>query len=325
MTSNNALALAEKRAHREASKAAAAAATAFTQNAIGSGEEESNHTHPEKRARNEKPKNQSDPGKGTCIPILTTPQPPSGDATPSRITWATPDPEEDVALKSLSQQGQHVFTGASASDMKDFFGQVGTWCLRGAMMAEFFHNTIDEVVALPKIKKDLEAVTEKLKADEVKMTEALGKVKNLTDENLRLEDNNTKLTEEITNLKAALAAKKAEAIQVKAEWYEKEIRHVEDLWDESAECFFHTAFDQIKYLNPDVELQTKGMSTLRVVRNSKWYRGVGKYFMEEQPGDEEIAPPPIQPIPLKADADNEEKKGPTKSEMVDLGLGDNNA
>ncbi|KAJ1423970.1 PAS domain S-box protein [Sesbania bispinosa] len=176
--------------------------------------------------------------------------------------------------------------------------------------------------------------------DEVKMTEALGKVKNLTDENIRLEENNTKLTKETTQLKAALAAKKTEAIQVvlekqkiveeveaakedwkqKADWYEKEICRVEDLWDESSECFFHTAIDQIRYLNPGVELRMKGMSTLCVVRDDKWYHGVRKYFVEEKPRDKEITPPPIQPVPLQANVAREEQKGPIEAEMVDLGL-----
>ncbi|KAJ1426558.1 hypothetical protein SESBI_10302 [Sesbania bispinosa] len=198
----------------------------------------------------------------------------------SSITWTTPDPEEDAALKLLSRQGHWIFTGALASNMKDFLGQVGTWCLRGAMMAKFFHNTINEVAVLPAIKKDFEAVTQKLKAYEVKMTEAFGK----------------------------------------AEWFEAEIEQVEDLWEESAECFFHTAINHIKFLNPSVELRTKGMNTLCAVHDGKWYRGVVKYFVEEMPGDEEICPPSIKPIPLKEDVEREEKKGPTEAEMVDFGL-----
>ncbi|KAJ1383975.1 NTP pyrophosphohydrolase MazG, putative catalytic core [Sesbania bispinosa] len=130
-------------------------------------------------------------------------------------------------------------------------------------MAEFFHSTIDEVAALPQVKKDFEAVTKKLKDDEAKMVEALGKVKGLSDDNLKLTENNGKLLEEIEKLKLDLAAKKSETIQVvlekqkvvedfeaaKEDWklkeagYEKEIRRVEDLWDESVECFFHNAID----------------------------------------------------------------------------------
>ncbi|KAJ1376170.1 hypothetical protein SESBI_50228 [Sesbania bispinosa] len=160
------------------------------------------------------------------------------------------------------------------------------------------------------------AVAEKLKADEVRMTEAPGKVKTLTDENIHLEENNTKLAEEVAQLKAALATKKTEAIQVVLE-KQKVVQDVE--------CFFHTAIDQIKYLNPDVELRTKGMSTLCIVCDDKWYRDIGKYFVEEMSGDEEITPPPIKPIPLKEDVEREEKKGPTESEMVDLGLDDSKA
>ncbi|KAJ1399700.1 hypothetical protein SESBI_30118 [Sesbania bispinosa] len=183
----------------------------------------------------------------------------------------------------------------------------------------------------------------KLKDDEAKMKEALGKVKGLSDDNGRLTETNGKLLEEIEKLKLDLTAKKSEAIQAVLEkqkvaedfeaaregWklqaaeYENEIQRVEDLWDESAECFFHNAIDQIKYLNPGTELRTKDMSTLCVVRDGKWYRGPGKYFMEELPGEEEITLPPMQPVPLEADAAREDKKGPIESEMVDaqvLGL-----
>ncbi|KAJ1421262.1 hypothetical protein SESBI_13850 [Sesbania bispinosa] len=311
MAGNNTLALAEKRAKREAAKKAAAAAIAVTAAAAGSSSPHSSQPGdagpiqglPEKRARMEEVKDTNDSGKG----------------------------------------GQRVFKGTSASEMKDFLGQVGTWCLRGAMMAEFFHNTIGEVAALPQIKKDFEVVTQKLKDDEVKMKDALGKVKGLSEDNLKLNEKNDKLLEEIEKLKLDLAAKKSETIQVvlekqktvedfeaaKEDWklkeasYEKEIRRVEDLWDESAECFFHNAIDQIRYLNPGTELRTKGMSTLCVVRDGKWYRGVGKYFVEELSGEEEFIPPPMQPIPLEADAAREDKKVPTESEMVDaqvLGL-----
>ncbi|KAJ1388674.1 hypothetical protein SESBI_38941 [Sesbania bispinosa] len=188
-------------------------------------------------------------------------------------------------------------------------------------MAEFFHNIIDEVAALPTIKKDFEMVNENLKADEVKMTKALGMVKTLSDENIRLEESNTKLAEEVSRLKMALAEKQSEAIQVvlekqkivkdahkdkeiwqkKVEWYEAYIEWVEDLWEESAECFFHIAIEQIKFLNPDIELQTK-------------------VFVEEMPGNEEINPPPIKPIMLKEDVEREEKEGPIESKMVDLVL-----
>ncbi|KAJ1385952.1 hypothetical protein SESBI_41240 [Sesbania bispinosa] len=313
MAGNNSLALAEKRARREASKAAASS----TPKTSKPGEEEPNKVLPEKRARTEKPKSQSDPGKGvgSSTSALSSPQLSSGGPISPKITWATPHFEEDAALKLLSQQGQRIFT-------------------------EFFHNTIDEVAALPQIKKDFKSVTKKLKDDEVKMVEALGKVKSLIDDNLSLEEKFGKLLEEIMHLKTTLVAKKSETIQavlekqktveefeaaeegwkLKAAKYEKEIRRVEDLWDESAECFFHTAIDQIKYLNPEVELRTKGMSMLCVVRDGKWYRRVGKYFVEEQPGKEEITPPPMRPIPLEADAARDDQKGPTESKMVDLGL-----
>ncbi|KAJ1400764.1 hypothetical protein SESBI_29307 [Sesbania bispinosa] len=332
MAGNNALALAEKWAKREASKKAAVAAIVVVAATVGSSSLQLPQPagvdplqgRPEKKARTESLTSSSDTGKGvgSSTSGLSSPQPSSGTPPSLRISWATPDPEESVALKLLSQQGQRVFKDEG---------------LPGSS------GTIDEVAALPQIKKDFEAVTQKLKDDEVKMTEALGQVKSLTDDNLKLTEKNNKLLEEVEKLRLDLVDKKSETIQVvlekqkmvedleaaKEEWklkaadYEKEIRRVEDLWDKSTECFFHTAIDQIKYLNPGVELRTKGMSTLCVVHDGKWYRGVGKYFVEEQSGEEELISPPMQPIPLEADAAREDKKGPTESKMVDahdLGL-----
>ncbi|KAJ1424171.1 KfrA protein [Sesbania bispinosa] len=256
MASLNALALAEKRAHREASKAAAVVAAASTQNASKPERGEASNAHAEKRPQIKKPKSQSDFAKAIGAPILTTPNPPSGEPTTSQITWATPDLEEDVALKLLSQQGQRIFTGASALAAKKT-------------------EVIQAVLEKQKVVEDAEADKENW-------------------------------------------------LQ-KARWYESEIQHVEDLWDEFVECFFHTIIDQIKYLKPGVELRTKGMGTLCVVCDGKWYRGVGKYFVEEKSRDEWITPSPIKRIPLKEDVEREEMKGPTESEMVDLRLGDDNA
>ncbi|KAJ1378526.1 hypothetical protein SESBI_47774 [Sesbania bispinosa] len=282
MAGNNMLALAEKRAKREAAKRAAADA----ERAVATGAGSSALT------------SSSNPGPSASHSAFQTP---SGVSPSQRISWATPDPEEDAAMKLLGQQGQRVFTGSSA-EMKDFLGQVGTWCLRGAMMAEFFHSTIDEVAALPQIKKDFEAVSKKLKDDEVVMQDALKKVKGLSDDNLRLTDKNKELEEEIKKLKSDLDTKRSETIQavlekqkmaedsrareewkVKAAEFEKEIQRVEDLWDESA---------------------------------------------EEDPSEVEIAPPPMHPLILEADTSLPgDMKGPSESEMVDaqiLGLEDTN-
>ncbi|KAJ1429589.1 hemicentin-1-like isoform X1 [Sesbania bispinosa] len=102
------------------------------------------------------------------------------------------------ALKGPLILGRGVDSSASHYALQtpsDFLGKVGTWCLRGAMMAEFFHSTIDEVAALPQIKRDFEAVSKKLKDDEVVMQDALKKVKGLSDDNIRLTDKNKELEE----------------------------------------------------------------------------------------------------------------------------------
>ncbi|KAJ1418367.1 hypothetical protein SESBI_15867 [Sesbania bispinosa] len=280
MTSNNALVLAEKKARREAKMATTTAVTKKVQIPTREG---SSQVRPEKRPGVKDPFVQNivvQPVR--TAPTFTSPESSTDTRKVSPISWATPDSKEDVAL-----------------------------------------NTIDEVAALSAIKKNFEADSLKLKADEEKMVEALGKVKTLTNENTQLVENNTKMADEVIQLKKALAEKQSEAIldkencAKKVEWYEAEIERVGDLWEESAECFFHNAIDHIKFLNLGVELMTKGVNTLCV---GKWYRGTGKYFVEEIPGDEEICPPPIKPIPLKEDVEREEKEGPTDADVVDLGL-----
>ncbi|KAJ1406003.1 hypothetical protein SESBI_25454 [Sesbania bispinosa] len=202
MAGNNMLALAEKRAKREAAKRAAADAERAV--ATGAGSSALTSSKAVTQVPGERPLKKCKSFRtSNAFRCLSS----------QRISWATPDPEEDAAMKLLGQQGQRVFTGSSAAEMKDFLGQVGTWCLRGAMMAEFFHSTIDEVAALPQIKRDFEAVSKKLKDDEVVMQDALKKVKGLSDDNIRLTDKNKELEEEIKKLKSDLDTKRSEAIQ----------------------------------------------------------------------------------------------------------------
>ncbi|KAJ1402477.1 hypothetical protein SESBI_28013 [Sesbania bispinosa] len=292
MAGNNMLALAEKRAKREAAKRAAADAERAV--ATGAGSSALTSSKAVTQCKSFRTSN--------AFRCLFFP----------KDILGTPDPEEDAAMKLLGQQGQRVFTGSSAAEMKDFLGQVGTWCLRGAMMAEFFHSTIDEVAALPQIKRDFEAVSKKLKDDEVVMQDALKKVKGLSDDNIRLTDKNKELEEEIKKLKSDLDTKRSEAIQAVLE----KQKMAEDLEGAREEW-------KIKFLNPGVDLRTRGMSTLCVVRDGKWYRGTGKFFVEEDPSEVEIAPPPMHPLILEADIASGDMKGPSESEMVDaqiLGL-----
>ncbi|KAJ1431182.1 putative carboxy-terminal kinesin 2-like isoform X1 [Sesbania bispinosa] len=242
MAGNNMLALAEKRAKREAAKRAADDAERAVATGAGSSALTSSKAvtqvpgeRPLKKVRTEALKGPLNSGKGVDSSAShSTLQTPSGVSSSQRISWATPDPEEDAAMKLLGQQGQRVFTGSSAVEMKDF---------------------LDEVAALPQIKRDFEAVSKKLKDDEVVMQDALKKVKGLSDDNIRLTDKNKELEEEIKKLKSDLDTKRSEAIQavlekqkmaedlegareewkVKATEFEKEIQRVEDLWDESAE------------------------------------------------------------------------------------------
>ncbi|KAJ1411236.1 hypothetical protein SESBI_21277 [Sesbania bispinosa] len=262
MAGNNMLALAEKRAKREAAKRAAVDAERAVAAGAGSSALTSSKAvtqvpgeRPLKKVRTEALKGPLSSGKGVGSSASHSAlQTPSGVPSSQRISWATPDPEEDAAMKLLGQQ--------------------------------------DEVAALPQIKRDFEAVSKKLKDDEVVMQDAL-----------------KKMAEDLEGAR--------EEWRVKAAEYEKEIQRVEDLWDESAEVFFHNAIDQIKFLNPGVDLRTRGMSTLCVVRDGKWYRGTGKFFVEEDPSEVEIAPPPMHPLILEADIASGDMKGPSESEMVD--------
>ncbi|KAJ1405136.1 hypothetical protein SESBI_26078 [Sesbania bispinosa] len=194
MAGNNMLALAEKRAKREAAKRAAADAERAVATGAGSSALTSSKAvtqvpgeRPLKKVRTEALKGPLNSGKGVDSSAShSTLQTPFGVSSSQRISWATPDPEEDAAMKLLGQQGQRVFTGSSAAEMKDFLGQ---------------------------IKKDFEAVSKKLKDDEVVMQDALKKVKGLSDDNIRLTDKNKELEEEIKKLKSDLDTKRSETIQ----------------------------------------------------------------------------------------------------------------
>ncbi|KAJ1410290.1 hypothetical protein SESBI_22024 [Sesbania bispinosa] len=174
------------------------------------------------------------------------------------------DPKEDAAMKLLGQQGQRNFSIALLTRWPPF----------------------------PKLKKDFEAVSKKLKDDEVVMQDALKKVKGLSDENLKLTDKNKELEEEIKKLKSDLETKRSEAIQ---------------------------AAIQKQKMAEDPRGCQRGMEA-QVVPG-----GTGKFFVAEDPSDVEITPPPMQPITLEADVVTEDMKGPSEYEMVDaqiLGLED---
>ncbi|KAJ1404875.1 hypothetical protein SESBI_26277 [Sesbania bispinosa] len=111
------------------------------------------------------------------------------------------------------------------------------------------------------------------------MTEALAKVQNLIEER-------DKLVADIVTLQKQLVAETTEKLKytakaqkvvcdLKAEVNDRkvkekksgeEIENLGKLWEESADVYFHAAIKQMKFLNPGVELQTRGMSTLCMVK-----------------------------------------------------------
>ncbi|KAJ1396395.1 putative testis-specific Y-encoded-like protein 2 [Sesbania bispinosa] len=69
-------------------------------------------------------------------------------------------------------------------------------------------------------------------------------------------------------------------------------KEAEDGWDKSVELYFHTAIDQIKFMNLLVEINTRGMDTMYVARNGKWYRVHGDGWCETSPSGVKRVPPP---------------------------------
>ncbi|KAJ1393624.1 putative LIM and calponin-like proteiny domain-containing protein [Sesbania bispinosa] len=152
MAGNNMLALAEKRAKREAAKKAAADAEAAIGTVVGTSTPQSPHPDATKTS--------------------------TGVPTSPRISWATADPEEGCGYETA--------------------GPTRAACIQR------FLGCRDEELPGPSgdlIKKDFEAVSKKLKEDEVKMQDALKKVKGLSGDNIKLTDKNKELEEEVEKLK----------------------------------------------------------------------------------------------------------------------------
>ncbi|KAJ1418503.1 putative myosin-2 heavy chain isoform X2 [Sesbania bispinosa] len=167
--------------------------------------------------------------------------------------------------------------------------------------------------------KELHRVAAKLETDELKLQNAIGQVKLLTEERdklhatvIELTQQNKTLTDEkqkaLSDVKTTIevaktateAAKLAKTkldtlkeeikeLRLEKEKDEEEIESLRKLWEESSAVHFHVAIKQIKFLNLGVELITWGMSTLCVVQNGKWYHVEPTGNVESVPGDEEPA------------------------------------
>ncbi|KAJ1378717.1 putative UV radiation resistance-associated protein-like [Sesbania bispinosa] len=195
----------------------------------------------------------------------------------------------------------------------------------GAMLAQYFVGAVKDLVALSKLKKSFHEVTAKLQVDELKIQTVLGQVKLLTKEkdqlstsvtNLTLQ--NKTLTEEkqkaLDEAKAAtdeleLLCVEVKELKKKDEESQREIENLGRLWEESAGVYFHVAIKKKKFLNPEVELKTQGMSTLCLVENGKWYHAQTGGNVECEPDDEEPASPVLE-------ADVEEDEGPEEEGAV---------
>ncbi|KAJ1404396.1 Lrp/AsnC family transcriptional regulator [Sesbania bispinosa] len=100
------------------------------------------------------------------------------------------DVSEAEVKKQIRFQGKKLFEGKSEAEMKDYLKTLSDWCLGGAMMARFLIQAVIDLAALPKINKSFHEVATKLQSDEVKMNEALEKVKALTEEHDNLNASN---------------------------------------------------------------------------------------------------------------------------------------
>ncbi|KAJ1394176.1 putative kalirin-like [Sesbania bispinosa] len=205
--------------------------------------------------------------------------------------------------------------------MKDYWNAMSEWCTGGAIPAQYFVGAVKDLAALLKLKKSFHEVTTKLQTDELKMQTALGQVKLLTEERDKLCTSvsdltlqNKTLTDEkrkaLDDTKASvdeleLLRTEIEELKKMDEEIQKEIENLRRLWEESAGVYFHAAIKKIKFLNPRVELKTRGMSTLCLVENGKWYRAQPDNNVECEPGDEE-------PASHVLEADAEEDGGPEK-------------
>ncbi|KAJ1415117.1 hypothetical protein SESBI_18306 [Sesbania bispinosa] len=65
------------------------------------------------------------------------------------------------------------------------------------------------------------------------------------------------------------------------------------LWDDAVDHYFYLAIKQMKFLNPGVPLNTKGMSTLCAVDDGKLYGVLPTGKVESAPGDVEPKSPPF--------------------------------
>ncbi|KAJ1397461.1 stomatal cytokinesis defective SCD1 protein [Sesbania bispinosa] len=223
---------------------------------------------------------------------------------PIRIPLA--NMSEAEVKEQLRLQGKAFFENRTEAEMKDYLNSLFDWFLGGAMMAQFFSSAISDLAALPKIKKCFHEVATKLQNDKVNMKEAITQVSALTEERDKLNTNNILQQQQLVTEKAeklkAIAETKSVSEELTAEIdkhkqrekeLESEVDKLGKLWEESSEVYFHAAIKQMKYLNPEVELRTRGMSTLSVVEDGKWFRVEANGNLECSPGDEELVSPVI--------------------------------
>ncbi|KAJ1440996.1 hypothetical protein SESBI_01676 [Sesbania bispinosa] len=231
----------------------------------------------------------------------------------------TSDMTKEEVQHHLAMQGHHVFGQKSEEEMTEYLNAMSDWCMGGALLAQYFVGSVRDLAAFPKLKKGFHEVTSKLQVDKLKIQTALGQVKLLTDERNKLSTTitdlnlqNQTLTEEkkkaLDDVKTA--TDEAKATTPRWSFFGK-------LWEEFAGVYFHAAIKQMKFLNPGVELKTRGMSTLCLVENGKWYRAQPDDNVECEPGDKEPASPVIEAeeegVPNEKCAADEEKVLPDKN------------
>ncbi|KAJ1390999.1 putative coiled-coil domain-containing protein [Sesbania bispinosa] len=173
-------------------------------------------------------------------------------------------------------------------------------------MARCFEYVVDELDALPEMKKKFESVLAVLVDDKQKMSKAIETIKLLIEER-------DKLVGEITPFKKDLAEEKVEKLKTVAD----AIRSSKFSVQKGKIGLTKRPCIKIQYLNLGMELRTRGMSTLCQIEEDKWFRVKGYSLVPDVQGKEKPQTSPMNPIPIKEvlEIDPESNKAKTTEEI----------
>ncbi|KAJ1438455.1 hypothetical protein SESBI_03070 [Sesbania bispinosa] len=143
--------------------------------------------------------------------------------------------------KHLAVQGKALFQGKSVEEMSDFLNVASDWGMQFVMMAQYSVGATRDLAAFLPKKTELERKkvedTSKMAAEEAEAAK------------LAQTEVNT-LQERVKELE----------LEVEKEKDENET--MEKIWIDAFEVYFHAAIKQMKYLNPGVDLNTRGSGSV---------------------------------------------------------------